>query len=131
MLTVGQLAERSGVPATTLRYYDDIGILVAERLPNGHRRYPAQALERLVLVQLCQRLGLRLDEVAAVLGPGGGDRRREVAVRHLRDVDHRIRELNAVRGVLTHFAECRHGAGEREACEGVVGAALRAGGLGP
>ena len=123
MYTVGQLAERSGVPATTLRYYDAIGLLVPRRLPNGHRRYAPEAVEHLRLVQLCQRLGLPLDEVASVLPPGG-DRRREVAVRRLRDVDDRIAELVAVRGVLAHFAECEHGRDEGAACAETVGALM-------
>ena len=120
MFTVGQLAERSGVPATTLRYYDAIGLLVPQRLPNGHRRYGPEAVERLRLVQLCRRLGLRLDEVAGVLAPGSGGQRRAVAVRHLREVDERIRELAEVRGVLAHFAECAHGPDEAAECAGVV-----------
>lgn len=126
MLTVGQLAERSGVPATTLRYYDAIGLLVPERLPNGHRRYPGEAVERLRLVRLCQRLGLPLDEVAAVLRPAGGGRRRDLARRRLRDVDERLEELTTVRAVLAHFAECTHSRGEAADCEVSVVTAMHA-----
>jgi YD repeat-containing protein len=122
MLTVGQLASASGVPATTLRYYDDLGLLVAERLPNGHRRYRPEALERLHLVRRCQSLGLSLDEVAAVLRPGGGAERRELAGRKLADLDRLLAELVGVRAVLAHLAECTHLADEGEAC----GAAVRA-----
>lgn len=120
MLTVGQLAERSGVPATTLRYYDAIGLLVADRLPNGHRRYPETALERLEIIRVSQALGLTLDEVAAVLGPGGGENRRSVARRKLDELDRTMQRLAAVRAVLAHFAECRHTPAESEACTQVV-----------
>ncbi|SCF45784.1 MerR family transcriptional regulator [Micromonospora mirobrigensis] len=123
MLTIGQLAQRSGIPATTLRYYDSIGLLEPRRLPNGHRRFPEETLERLRLVRLCRRLGLRLDEIAAVL-TGDGRQRREVAARRLREVDQRMHELAGVRAVLAHLAECTHGPGESAACEASVLAAL-------
>ena len=115
-MTVGQLATASGVPATTLRYYDDLGLLVADRLPNGHRRYSVDSLERLRLIRRCQTLGLSLDEVAAVLRPGGGAARRELAGRKLVELDRVMGELASVRAVLAHLTECRHLADEREAC---------------
>lgn len=120
MLTVGQLAEASGVPATTLRYYDHLGLLVPARLPNGHRRYPREAVERLHLVRLCQTLGLSLDEVAAVLGPGGGARRRAVARHRLEELERTMAQLAAAHAVLTHFAECRHTTADAQDCEAVV-----------
>ena len=119
-LTVGQLAALSGLPATTLRYYDGLGLLVADRLPNGHRRYPETAAERLELIRMMRLLGLSLEEVAAVLGPGGGEARRDVARRRLDDVDATMARLVVVRAVLAHFAECRHGTGEGEACAATV-----------
>ena len=122
-MSVGQLAAASGVPATTLRYYDDLGLLVAERLPNGHRRYPDASLERLRLVRRCQALGLSLDEIAAVLRPGGGASRRELAGRKLAELDQVMSELASVRAVLAHLADCRHLADEGEACAAATRAA--------
>ncbi len=123
MLTVGQLAAASGVPATTLRFYDDSGLLVAERLPNGHRRYPPEAVERLHLVRRCQSLGLTLEEVATVLRPGGGDTRRELAATKLVELDRLLSDLARVRAVLAHLADCQHLADEGEACATAVRAA--------
>lgn len=116
LLSVGELAERSGLPVTTLRYYDSIGLLVPDRLANGHRRYPAEAVEQLELVRLCRELGLSLEEVATVLGPGGGAARRALAQSKLHDLDATLHRLRAVRAVLLHFAQCHHTAEEAEAC---------------
>lgn len=130
-LSVGRLAERSGVPATTLRYYDAIGLLVPQRLPNGHRRYPPEALERLRLVRAATALGLSLEEVATVLGPAAGGARREMAARKLAELDETLQRLAAVRSVLAHVAACGHGADEGEACQAQVSAAWQAGGVSP
>ncbi|WP_433304424.1 MerR family transcriptional regulator [Actinoplanes sp. CA-030573] len=123
-LSVGELAKRSGVPATTLRYYDAIGLLVPQRLANGHRRYPQAAVGRLELVRACRSLGLSLEEVAAVLGPAAGSGRREVAERKLSELDRTLGHLTAVRAVLAHFAQCRHTAPDD--CEADVRTALSA-----
>lgn len=130
-LTVGQLAERSGVPATTLRYYDSIGLLVPRRLPNGHRRYPVEALEQLQLVKAARSLGLSLQEVATVLGPAGGNARREVAARKLAELDHTLQRLAAVRAVLAHVAACGHGPDDGGACRADVRAAWQAAAVSP
>lgn len=125
LLSVGELAERSGVPVTTLHYYDAIGLLVPQRLANRHRRYPAEAVEQLRLIALCRGLGLSLGETATVLGPGGGSARRALAARKLRDLDAVLVQLGAVRAVLVHVAECRHTAEEGDACRAEVRRAVR------
>jgi len=130
-LSVGRLAERSGVPATTLRYYDSIGLLVPQRLPNGHRRYPVEALEQLDLIKAARSLGLSLDEVATVLGPAAGGARREMAARKLAELDQTLHRLAAVRAVLAHLAACGHGPGEGEACQAQVRAAWQAAAVSP
>lgn len=48
-----QLAERSGVPATTLRYYESVGLLAAERMPAGYRLYDDEAVRRLEFIRAC------------------------------------------------------------------------------
>lgn len=125
-LTVGQMAERAGVPATTLRYYDALGLLVPHRRANGHRRYPAQALDDLRLIKLCRDLGLTLEEVGAVLGSQGGQARRAIAARKLHDLDRTMARLAAARAVLAHFSECRHTAADADECRREVRAAMTA-----
>ncbi|MCF3132209.1 heavy metal-responsive transcriptional regulator [Streptomyces olivochromogenes] len=64
---ISQLAERSGVPATTLRFYEDAGLLPAERTPSGYRVYGEDAVERLAFISSAKLLGLALEEVRELL----------------------------------------------------------------
>lgn len=64
LMRVSDLAERSGVPATTLRYYGERGLLPAQRSPGGYRLYDERSLDRLTFITTAKRLGLALEEVA-------------------------------------------------------------------
>jgi MerR family transcriptional regulator, redox-sensitive transcriptional activator SoxR len=73
-LTIGELAERSGVPTSTLRYYDRLGLIPAERSSGNQRRYPRSALRRVAFVRVAQRVGVSLDEISAALATLPKDR---------------------------------------------------------
>ncbi|MET8747450.1 heavy metal-responsive transcriptional regulator [Streptomyces sp. NPDC004728] len=64
---ISQLAERCGVPATTLRFYEDAGLLLAERTPSGYRVYGKDAVERLAFISSAKLLGLALEEIRELL----------------------------------------------------------------
>jgi MerR family transcriptional regulator, copper efflux regulator len=66
-LRISQLAERSGVPATTLRFYETVGLLPADRTPAGYRVYDELAVERLGFISAAKQLGLSLEEIADLL----------------------------------------------------------------
>lgn len=66
-LRISQLAERTGVPATTLRFYDSTGLLPADRTPGGYRVYGEDAVKRLGFITTAKRLGLPLEEIAELL----------------------------------------------------------------
>ncbi|MFC5994409.1 MerR family transcriptional regulator [Pseudonocardia hispaniensis] len=112
LLTIGQLARRSGVPVRTIRFWSDAGVLPpTDRSTGGYRRYDAAAVARLDLVRTLRELGMGLDEVRAVL-----QRRRrvdEVAAMHVHAIDSQIRALRVQRAVCTLLA--RGGHTEREA----------------
>ncbi|MFC8005506.1 MerR family transcriptional regulator [Streptomyces olivaceus] len=67
-MRISQLAERTGVPATTLRFYESEGLLPADRTPAGYRVYGDGAVERLGFIGAAKHLGLPLDEIAELLG---------------------------------------------------------------
>lgn len=106
-LRISQLAERSGVPATTLRFYETAGLLPAGRTPAGYRVYGEDAVERLSFIGAAKRLGLPLDEIAELLpawasGPCTDVKaglRPRVADR-LAEAERRIAELTAFTGTL-------------------------------
>jgi MerR family redox-sensitive transcriptional activator SoxR len=63
LLPIGELAARSGTAASALRYYEELGLIHAERTAGGQRRYRRATLRRLAFIRAAQRIGLSLDEV--------------------------------------------------------------------
>jgi DNA-binding transcriptional MerR regulator len=106
LFTIGQLATRTGVPARTIRFWSDAGLVPpAGRSGSGYRLYDAEAAARLELVRTLRELGFGLDVVQAILA-----RTRtvaEVAAAHVAVLDTQIRVLRLRRAVLSAVA--RHG----------------------
>lgn len=102
-MRIGEAARRSGLPTSTIRYYEDIGLLPPPaRTPNGYRDYEAEAVERLRFVRDAQDSGLSLAEIASILelraqGESTCQHVIELLERHLEDVDRRIERLQATR----------------------------------
>ncbi|NVI92497.1 heavy metal-responsive transcriptional regulator [Actinomadura sp. BRA 177] len=111
-MRISQLAERSGVPATTLRYYESAGLLPADRTPSGYRTYGEDAVTRLAFIGSAKHLGLPLHEIGELLAvwEAGAcadvkaDLRPRVAAR-LDEADHRITELAAFTASLHNVLE--------------------------
>jgi MerR family transcriptional regulator, redox-sensitive transcriptional activator SoxR len=68
VLTIGEVAKRSGIASSALRFYEDRGLIRSLRNRAGHRRYPRSVLRRVAFIVFAQRIGLSLDEVATELG---------------------------------------------------------------
>jgi DNA-binding transcriptional MerR regulator len=103
LLTIGQLARRSGVPVRTLRFWSDAGVLPeTERSGSNYRRYDARAVARLDLVRTLRELWLGLDEVRLVLEKRSSVA--DVAAAHVAAIDARIRVLRTQRAVCTLLA---------------------------
>ncbi len=66
-LTIGQVADRSGVATSTLRFYEEVGLIASERNAGGHRRYRTHVLRRVAFIRTAQLVGLSLDAIAAGL----------------------------------------------------------------
>ncbi len=66
-LTIGEVATRSGVATSALRFYEDHGLVAAERNGSGHRRYHADVLRRVSFIRTAQRVGLSLREITDAL----------------------------------------------------------------
>lgn len=67
LLTIGEVARRSGVAASALRFYEERSLIASERAGSGHRRYPRPVLRRIAFIVFAQRTGLTLDEIGAEL----------------------------------------------------------------
>jgi DNA-binding transcriptional MerR regulator len=99
LYTIGQVARAVGVPARTIRFWCDAGVLAPTgRSANGYRHYDATAVARLDLVRTLRQLGLSLDEIRAVLR--GRRSVAEVASAHAAALDAQIRVLRLRRAVL-------------------------------
>ncbi|WP_020657704.1 redox-sensitive transcriptional activator SoxR [Amycolatopsis benzoatilytica] len=66
-LSIGQVAERSGVPHTALRFYEDRGLITSERSAGNQRRYARSVLRRIAFIRAAQRVGLSLEDISAAL----------------------------------------------------------------
>lgn len=111
-LTIGEVARRSGVATSALRFYEERGLIAAERAGSGHRRYPRHVLRRIAFVVFAQRVGLTLEEIAAELAGLPTDRvpAREdwsrLSGRWTVRIDARIAELERLRDGLTECIGC-------------------------
>jgi MerR family transcriptional regulator, redox-sensitive transcriptional activator SoxR len=112
LLTIGEVARRSGVAASALRFYEERGLIASERAGSGHRRYPRPVLRRIAFIVFAQRIGLTLDEIGAELGrlpPDRAPTRRDWS--HLTRtwtsrIDQRIAELERLKHGLTECIGC-------------------------
>ncbi|WP_329322346.1 MerR family transcriptional regulator [Streptomyces sp. NBC_01262] len=77
-MRISQLAERCGVPATTLRFYESAGLLTADRTPAGYRTYGEDAVQRLAFIRAAEGLGLPLEEISELLAVWAEGARKEV-----------------------------------------------------
>ena len=112
LLTIGEISERSGVAPSALRFYEERGLVTAERTPSGHRRYPRSVLRRVAFIVFAQRVGLTLDEIRAELDrlpegrvPTRGDWSRLSRSWSAR-IDRRIAELERLKAGLADCIGC-------------------------
>jgi MerR family redox-sensitive transcriptional activator SoxR len=112
LLTIGEVARRSGVAASALRFYEQRGLIESERAGSGHRRYPRPVLRRIAFIVFAQRIGLTLDEIGmelARLPPERAPTRRDwsrLARTWTSRIDQRIAELERLRAGLTECIGC-------------------------
>ena len=67
LLTIGEVAQRSGMAASALRYYDQVGLIASTRTGSGQRRFERNVLRRLAFVRAARNVGLTLEEIGAAL----------------------------------------------------------------
>ncbi|MCV3240791.1 redox-sensitive transcriptional activator SoxR [Mesorhizobium sp. ZC-5] len=112
MFTIGDVARRSGIAASALRFYEERGLITSERAGSGHRRFPRAALRRVAFIVFAQKIGLSLDEIGVELAklppdraPTGRDWEKLSATWSSR-IDERIAELQRLKAGLTECIGC-------------------------
>ncbi len=111
-MTIGELARRTGRNASSIRYYEQIGLLPQPARLYGQRRYDAGALRQLSIIDTAQRAGLTLDEIRALFDAARGDdaaaieQLRQVAERKLPELTAMIERSLMVREWMRAAARC-------------------------
>ena len=114
-MNIGGAAERCGLPAKTIRYYEDIGLVMPSgRKANGYRDYDEQDLHRLRFVQRARSLGFTVEECRELLdlyrdrGRASADVK-AIALRRIADIRRKIEELQDMEATLARLVEHCHG----------------------
>jgi DNA-binding transcriptional MerR regulator len=107
-LTIGEVAREAGVAATTLRYYEQIGLVPAPERLGGRRRYDGSILARLEVVRLCKSAGFALEEIQRLFADDAPGRptSRALAEAKLAEIDARMESLARARAVIEWGMRC-------------------------
>lgn len=110
MLTIGQLAAASGVPTSTIRFWERRDLIRPTTRAGGQRRYDQDALTQVGMLRLCQDAGFTLTEIREILDLPQADPTgwRELVQAKLDDVAQSMAKLRKTHDLLTHALECRH-----------------------
>ncbi|MEC4717840.1 helix-turn-helix domain-containing protein [Noviherbaspirillum sp. CPCC 100848] len=106
-MDISEVARRSGVPASTLRFYEEKGLLVSVGRRGLRRLFAADVLDRLALIALGRAAGFSLDEIVRMFAPDGQPAiDRHLLMHKAEELDRTIRKLSAMRDGLRHAAAC-------------------------
>ena len=113
-MNIGTAARQSGLPPKTIRYYEEIGLLTADRAANGYRDYSSEDVHRLRFVQRSRSLGFSVEECRQLLSLYTDRDRasadvKAIATEKLGEIDRKIAELTGLREMLGHLVENCHG----------------------
>ncbi len=114
VMTIGQAAASSGVPAKTIRFYEELGLVrPAARLANHYRAYDQSNVQTLRFIRRARDLGFSLQEIDRLIALYRNRRRaseevKRLALEHVAELDHKISELTRIRETLADLARrCR------------------------
>jgi DNA-binding transcriptional MerR regulator len=110
LVPIGELARRTGVATSALRYYERVGLLSPTEWVGHRRHYPPSSPERVALIRLCQDAGFTLAEIGRLLAARSRGRRRwsHLAERKVAELDARIVNAQRARKLIEHALHCAH-----------------------
>lgn len=113
-MNIGDAARRANLPAKTIRYYEDIGLIHPARADNGYRDYGERDVHRLTFLKRARSLGFSLDECRILLSLYADNKRasadvKALALENVARIDEKIGELRSLRATLSRLAETCHG----------------------
>jgi MerR family copper efflux transcriptional regulator len=113
-MNVGEAARASGLPAKTIRYYEEIGLISPARAANGYRDYAGDDIHRLAFLRRARGLGFSVEECRQLMALYRDRSRashdvREIAVAHVAAIEEKVRELQSMRTTLQKLIHACHG----------------------
>ncbi|HAE28768.1 MULTISPECIES: helix-turn-helix domain-containing protein [Hyphomonas] len=103
---ISEVAKQSGVPASTLRYYEEKGLIASNGRRGLKRTFDPDVFEKLGLIALGRASGFTLDEIAAMMSPDGPRIDRVRLIEKADELDEKIRQLTVMRDGLRHASAC-------------------------
>lgn len=107
VVDIGEVAKASRLPASTLRFYEEKGLIQSYGRNGLRRLFHGEVLERLALISLARSAGFSLDEIAKMFTPKGPEINRELLLAKADELDIKIAELTSMRDGLRHAAACK------------------------
>ncbi len=109
-MNIGDVAARSGLPAKTIRYYEDIGLVKPLRDTNGYRAFREKELHMLTFLGRARALGFTIEDCRALLALYADDTRasadvKRIAEQHLERIEAKLRDLKSMRDTLSELVE--------------------------
>ncbi len=128
-MNIGTASEKSGLPPKTIRYYEEIGLIRADRRMNGYRDYSEKDVRRLHFVHRARDLGFSVEECRQLLSLYDDETRESAEVKaiaqtKLKEIENRIAELVSLKASLEHLVRNCHG-DDRPDCPIIEGLAGR------
>jgi MerR family transcriptional regulator, redox-sensitive transcriptional activator SoxR len=113
-MKIGELAERAGLNASAIRYYEKLGLLPAPYRSGGQRRYPDNALDRVLLIRFAGDMGFTLADVRLFLNglredAAVGPRWKKLAQHKIEEVEQNMERSRRLKALLQHLLHCRCG----------------------
>ncbi len=113
-MNIGRAAEQSGLPAKTIRYYEDIGLVVPDRAENGYRDYGTQDVHRLRFLQRSRSLGFTIEECRLLLSLYDDENRasadvKAIALKKIEQIKIKQQELDSLKSTLEGLVRDCHG----------------------
>jgi len=113
-MNIGDASEATGLPAKTVRYYEDIGLIKPARAANGYRDYDDKDVHRLAFIQRSRSLGFTIDECRSLLSLYEDKDRassdvKALALEKITEIDRKLKELKSLRNTLKTLADHCHG----------------------
>jgi MerR family redox-sensitive transcriptional activator SoxR len=109
---IGEIANRSGVPASTIRYYEQIELLPQAQRENGRRRYDNSILQKLGTIRLAQQAGFTIAEIQMLLhhfpaNTQPSERWQVMAAQKLEELEERLKTIQTMKAILEQTLDCR------------------------